>query len=215
MNEPAYEAKRRYQAEPVADVYDSRRFSGLKGRLTDSREMACVSRALSRARPSGPILDIPCGTGRITELLLREGFQVTAGDISDAMIERARKRLKDFESQVRFVKCDIEDLQFPENSFELIATVRLLHHIPPALHARILGQLHRATRKWVILSFSNKYTLQNLRRNVMSVFTKFPRYSISPALFRREVQTAGFEIVDYMPLFPFVSESVFVLLRKE
>ena len=106
-------------------------------------------------------------------------------------------------------------MQFRDESFELILSLRLLHHIPPNLHARIFEQLHRATRKWVVMSFSNKYTVQNVQRNLRSLITKFPRYSISPALFRKQTAEAGFRIVEYLPLLPFWSESVIVLLEKQ
>lgn len=215
MNEPLYEGKVRYQAESVADVYDLGRFRSLKGRLTDRREKACVFRALKRADVRGPILDLPCGTGRLTEALLERGFRVTAADISDAMMKHAKRKTAKYGSRVKFKKADIENLLFPDNSFELILTLRLLHHIPPHLHTRVLEQLHRKTRRWVIISFSSKYTIQNVRRNLISLVTKSPRYSISPALFKREIAEASFEIVDYIPLLPLFSESVIALLKKK
>ncbi len=214
MSEVQYEGKERYQAGAVADAYDQRRFTSLKGRLTDRLEKARVLTALERADVDGPLLDIPCGTGRMTEMLLERGFDVTAADISEAMMKHAKEKTAGYGSKVRFVTADIEDLQFEDASFDLILTLRLLHHIPPELHSKVLEQLHRKTRKWVIMTFSNKYTLQNLQRNARSLFTKFPRYSISPALFKQEVTDAGFEIVEYLPLLPVFSESVVVLLEK-
>ncbi len=214
MSEVGYEGKERYQAKAVAEAYDQRRFTSLKGRLTDRLEKARVLAALERADVDGPLLDIPCGTGRMTEMLLERGYGVTAADISEAMMKHAKQKTAGYGSKVRFVTADIEDLRFEDASFDLILTLRLLHHIPPALHSKVLKQLHRKTRRWVIMTFSNKYTLQNLQRNVRSFFTKFPRYSISPALFRREVTDAGFEIVEYLPLLPVFSESVVVLLKK-
>lgn len=214
MEQSQYQAKERYQPQAVADSYDDRRFTSFKGRWTDRREKACVLRALTRANPAGPILDIPCGTGRMTELLLERGFQVTGGDISEAMMSHASRRTAKYGAQVQFVKCDVEALQFPPESFDLVLTVRLLHHIPASLHISILAQLHRVTRRWVIISFSNKYTIQNWRRDFKALFAKFPRYAIAPALFKQEVAGAGFNIVEYMPLLPVVAESVFVLLEK-
>lgn len=213
-DEKTYEGKRRYQDTTVADHYDDRRFSSRKGRMTDKKEKQNILQALRRADISGHVLDVPCGTGRMTELLLQKGLRVTAGDISDEMMGHAQRRVEKYGDQVDFVKCDIENLQFPDASFELVLTIRLLHHIPPELHHRILCELHRVTREWVIITYSNKYSLQNLRRNFRSLFTKFPRYSISPSLFKREVAEAGFEIVEYLPMMPVVSESITVLLRK-
>lgn len=214
MENTSYEGKKRYQDPNVADNYDDRRFSSRKGQMTDKKEKQNILKALRRADISGHVLDVPCGTGRMTELLLQQGLRVTAGDISDEMMDHAQQRAEKYGNQVDFVKCDIENLQFPDAAFELILTIRLLHHIPPELHPGILRELHRVTREWVIITYSNKYSLQNLRRNIRSLVTKFPRYSISPSLFKREVAEAGFDIVEYLPMMPVVSESITVLLRK-
>ena len=214
MGPQSYEAKTRYQDERVADNYDKRRFTGLKGKWTDQLEKKRVRQALAYAIVSGPVLDVPCGTGRMTQMLLDLGYSVTAGDISEIMMKHARERLKNYPKDVEFVTCDIENLQFPDGAFDLILTLRLLHHIPPALHPKIFAQFHRVTRRWVILTFSNKFTLQSVRRDLNSLVTKFPRYSVSPKLFRKEVELAGFEIKKYLPLMPIVSESVTVLLEK-
>jgi ubiquinone/menaquinone biosynthesis C-methylase UbiE len=214
MENTSYEGRSRYQDPTVADNYDDRRFSSRKGQMTDKKEKQNILTALQRANITGHVLDVPCGTGRMTELLLQQGLRVTAGDISDEMMDHARQRVERYGDKVDFVKCDIENLQFPNASFELVLTIRLLHHIPPDMHHGMLSELHRVTRKWVIITYSTKYSLQNLRRNFRSLFTKFPRYSISPRLFKREVAEAGFDIVEYLPMMPVVSESITVLLRK-
>jgi SAM-dependent methyltransferase len=40
-----------------------------------------------------PALDFGCGTGRVIELLLSLGYEVTGYDLSEGMLERARERL--------------------------------------------------------------------------------------------------------------------------
>jgi len=215
MSKTNYEGKTRYQREEIADGYDNRRFTSLKGRITNRLEMSRINDALQVANVTGEVLDLPCGTGRMTEMLLEKGFQVTAADISEEMMKHARQKTSRFGDQVSFEICDVENLKFPENRFELILTMRLIHHIPPDLHNRILTQLWKTTAKWVIISFSNKYSLQNIRRNIISLFTKFPRYSISVSRFKKEARAAGFKICKLNRLLPMISESVIVLLEKQ
>jgi ubiquinone/menaquinone biosynthesis C-methylase UbiE len=210
-----YQGKDRYKDPIVVKNYDQKRFRSLKGKLTDIREKACIEKALRIAKTNGPILDIPCGTGRITELLLRKGYKVTGADISPEMINYAKSRTFQYKDSVDFEIQDIEHLDFASNSYNMILTIRLLHHIPMSLHEKILKELHRVTRKWVIITFSNKYTIQNIKRNFISLFNKFPRYSISPEVFEKEAREAGFEIRLRLPLFLFFSESIFVLLEKQ
>ena len=214
MTEYQYEGKIMYRNKTIADSYDSVRFSSVKGRFTDIREKFLIMRAIDFANIKGPVLDIPCGTGRIMQLLLERGYHVTGADISDAMMRHARERTKQYASRVQFKKGNIEDLEFDDNSFEAIIAIRFLHHVPARLHTEILKEVHRVTRRWVVLTYSNKYTVQNIRRDLISIFTKFPRYSISPNLFKQEVKEAQFKIVKYMPLMPIFSESVVVLLEK-
>lgn len=215
MTNPLYEGKKRYQATDVAGVYDHVRFASLKGQLTDRLEKRAIEKALRKTTLlNGLVLDIPCGTGRMTELLLNKGFEVVAADISEAMMAHAIKRNGHLSNKVKFLKADVEHLNFEDNSFDLVLTIRLMHHIPPALHMVVLKELWRVTRKWVIITFSNKFSLQNIRRDMISSFTKSPRYSINPSLFRREVNQAGFAIVEYTHILPLFSETVTVLLEK-
>lgn len=214
MDEVKYHGKIRYKKAEVADEYDMKRFSSVKGRLTDKLEKYWIKKALKVANVQGRVLDLPCGTGRMTEMLLRMGHIVTAGDISERMMNHAKERIKSYADRVQFQKCDLEDIKFGENVFDLILTVRLLHHIPESIHNKVLQQLYRTTKKWVIISFSNKYTLQSIKRDIISIFTNTDRYSIAPSSFKREVNEAGFKIVKYYPIMPIISESVFVLLEK-
>jgi trans-aconitate 2-methyltransferase len=58
------------------------------------------------------VLDCGCGSGRVTEQLLRrlpEG-RVVALDASHSMLEEARRRLAAYADQVRFVQADLLDL---------------------------------------------------------------------------------------------------------
>ncbi len=210
-----YEGKYRYQSASIADEYEKRRFSTLKGRLTDKLEKYCIRKALSIASPIVSILEVPCGTGRITEMLLESDYRVMAVDISEKMMKHAKERNKKSRKKVSFEIGDIEGLKYDENSFDLILTIRLLHHIPVALHKKVFQQLHRTTRKWVLISFSNRYTVQSIRRDIVAYFKKGKRYSIAPSLFKKEVRENGFRIVKYSPIMPILSESVIVLLKKE
>lgn len=45
------------------------------------------------AEHGGPVLELGCGTGRVTQQLARAGFAVTGVDASPAMLTRARQRL--------------------------------------------------------------------------------------------------------------------------
>ena len=87
---------------------------------------------------AGEILELGCGTGSLTTLLVRrypEG-QITAVDGSPEMIEQTRLRLGSSavpNNQVTFVASLFEDLTVEKEAYDLIASNMSLHHIADKL----------------------------------------------------------------------------------
>jgi 2-polyprenyl-3-methyl-5-hydroxy-6-metoxy-1,4-benzoquinol methylase len=79
--------------ERTARQYDRVRFSGWAGGWGHRRQVE-VLRSLCPDWRGRKVLEIGCGTGRITETLARWGACVTATDISKEMLEVARDRLR-------------------------------------------------------------------------------------------------------------------------
>lgn len=79
--------------EKTARQYDRVRFSGLAGRWGHRRQVQILKSFCEDWRGK-KVLEIGCGTGRITESLARWGASVTATDISPQMLEVARDRLR-------------------------------------------------------------------------------------------------------------------------
>lgn len=84
------------------------------------------------------ILEVGCGPGWVTEILALLGYKVTAFDPSDDFIQIARDRIRDassarkypqMESNVTFIVNTLEELDFPEDSFDAIIFYDILHHI--------------------------------------------------------------------------------------
>ncbi len=66
-----------------------------------------------------PILELACGTGRVTIPLARQGFQVTGLDLVPEMLERARHKSEAEGLSVRWVLGDCRTFRLPE-CFRLI-----------------------------------------------------------------------------------------------
>jgi SAM-dependent methyltransferase len=62
------------------------------------------------ALPPGRALDVGCGTGRDAVYLAKHGWQVTAVDMVDAAITKARQRAKDADVEVQWIVGDVSEL---------------------------------------------------------------------------------------------------------
>jgi ubiquinone/menaquinone biosynthesis C-methylase UbiE len=88
--------------------------------------------ALLDGLPTGRALDVACGTGRFTRLLLDHGDDVTGVDPSDAMLSRARSSAP----QATYHRASFLRLPFPDASFDIVCCGLALTHVP-LLHGAI------------------------------------------------------------------------------
>ena len=74
-------------------------------------------------------LDCCCGTGRMTEHLLRRGAKVIAIDISNILIKQAEKRCSKYINYVEFLNQDVLTyLKNTSSRFDIITFCSALHH---------------------------------------------------------------------------------------
>ena len=98
-------------------------------RIGDGRE-AEAWRALFhdalRETGQGSILDLACGTGEISRILLSLGGRVTGIDFAEPMLERARLKNRDARGRYRAYACDAERLMEPDGAFDALVTRHLV-----------------------------------------------------------------------------------------
>lgn len=75
------------------------------------------------ARTGGPVLEVGCGTGRLTIPLARLGLEVWAVDVSEGMLAQFRAKLARedaaVQARIRVVQQDATRLDLPERGFAL------------------------------------------------------------------------------------------------
>lgn len=82
-----------------------------------------------------PVLELGAGTGRVTQTLARAGFDVTAVDLSEGMLERARRRFERLgptRGKVRLVRGDMADLEVRGRFHTILVPFRSFHHLVTA-----------------------------------------------------------------------------------
>jgi len=113
--------KQRYSHEITVKNYDSHRFGTKSGQLINKREIGYFKHYLKGI--SGEILDIACGTGRITAELIREDRLVISLDSSLNMLKIASQIGNSIP-----LNADLFNLPFNSESFNALSIGRLFQH---------------------------------------------------------------------------------------
>jgi ubiquinone/menaquinone biosynthesis C-methylase UbiE len=90
------------------------------------------------------VLEIGCGLGTDGAQFAKAGAVYTGVDLTDAAIDLARKRFELFDLAGEFRTADAENLDFADNSFDLVYSHGVLHHTPDT--ARAVQEVHRVLR---------------------------------------------------------------------
>jgi SAM-dependent methyltransferase len=94
--------------------------------------------------------DVGCGSGgRIIAALLDAGFRVTGIDVSEAMVEYARKRHPDS----RFIPGDICEWQ-PQEQYDAIIAWDSIFHVPYSAQRRVVLKLCDALANGGVILFT-------------------------------------------------------------
>jgi ubiquinone/menaquinone biosynthesis C-methylase UbiE len=108
----------------VADYYDEYYNSNF-GRKVDFVEKRRVKKFIEQI-PIKSALEIGCGTGHWTQFFIDNGFRLTAIDVSENMINKAReKNLNGVEFSIK----NIEEIDYPDNYFENVFAITSLEFV--------------------------------------------------------------------------------------
>jgi len=105
----------------VARIYDSI-YKGRYWELYDKLTWEHLKRYLPTTH-GVPVLDVGCGTGKWGVRLAKSGFAVTFSDISEGMLDAARKNVERVKpaGKTEFVKADICDMaELPSNHYAFV-----------------------------------------------------------------------------------------------
>jgi SAM-dependent methyltransferase len=111
--------------DQVADAYDAAR---------PGYPPALVDRAVEWGglTPGSPVLEVGCGTGKLTELLVARGLRVDAVDPGPNMIAAAKRRIGAADAATFHVG-RFEDLALPLDAFDAVFSATAFHWIEPAV----------------------------------------------------------------------------------
>ena len=112
-----------------------------------------VLREQSFLHPDDDVLEIGCGTGLNTQWLAARAGRVVAVDFSDAMLEKARRRLEEADVSLRALDVT-EPWPFDGRQFDCVVSTLVLEHVER------LGPVFREARR--VLRSGGRFYLSEL-----------------------------------------------------
>jgi ubiquinone/menaquinone biosynthesis C-methylase UbiE len=201
--EDGYNYKREfYRSSSVAEDYDFHRFSTPERQKRNARKWAAIRKALRETTGVRTILDLPCGTGRFTGALAREGFEIVGSDISIEMLHKAASLEKQDEAGGKtpairgYVQANAEHLPLRNDSLDCVVSIRFMMHVDPLTRVRMLREFHRVSRRWVIVDYRHCYSFRYVLTQTIGRLGigRPPLSRVSRKELEKEFTDAGFAI---------------------
>ena len=215
-----YRARQLYQDERVAHTYNAQfrsplRLANLRAKLIDWGERRAFERLVGQVKPGGTVLDVACGTGRYTELLLQHGYKVGGVDIAPQMLAVARQQIKVHPDLFFLQEGDAEHLPFNSAQFDGITCMRLYHRIPPSVRVEMIKETRRVAKEWGIFFFGISTPWLDSRRWARKqllgrVSNPFP---VSTPQMMVELENAGWQAIDRAWVLPRLADGLLVLCK--
>ena len=195
--------------------YMTARFRSARARERDPRLVARLLREhgvqLDDGSSPGGLLDVPCGTGRLSSVLAETGAPVTSVDVALPMLTA-------LPASARRVRASAGELPFADRSFDVVVCCRLLHHLQtPEDLQRVIGELVRVSSQLVIASFWDAGSLPAWRVRMGLKASEGPRgrRARARAEIARLFSQAGAVPTGFAHSFRFLSQQAFICARRE
>jgi ArsR family transcriptional regulator len=155
-----------------------------------------LSALLGLLNPEWTVGDLGCGTGQVAEALAPWVRQVIAVDESAAMLQAARRRVRDL-TNVEVRRGDLEALPIPDASLDALTCVLVLHHLAaPELALTEAARVLRPGGR-LLLTDMMPHDHDIYRHQMGHVWLGFSEREIT-----RYLTDAGFEATRLQPLPP-------------
>lgn len=125
------------------------------GRFADEIETKAVFELLEPF-PNMKILDVGCGTGNYSIKLAKLGCIVSGIDISQEMLQIAKRKSQEMNLRIDFIRGNIEKMPFSDNFFDAIISVAVLEFV--SNKDKALDEMFRVARQngKIVIGFLNK-----------------------------------------------------------
>lgn len=138
------------------------------------------------------LLDVGCGNGLFVNELNEASPDIRPHRLH--AVDRSATALKHVE--VENCRCDISNLPFRDNEFEIVTCLEVVEHLPLDIYTAALSELTRVAARWIMISVPFEQNLKESLCECPSCATRFnPNYhlrSFDMAKLRNLLQEKGF-----------------------
>src|SRR5712671_2398775 len=182
-----------YNSARGAAAYKSDHQHKLHRRFTDRRERALLARYFARIGVCSQVLDLPCGHGRMADLLSARCRTLLEADWSFSMVRLNQADHRQAGNR-RYLRCSALEIPLPERSVDCAVSLRLSHHLQTQeLRERHLRELFRVADRAVIVTWFSPTSLKNVLRALrVRFFGKQPKNTVRNDRVRAIAGECGF-----------------------
>lgn len=210
----SYQAE--YQKVERAAAYNLQYQRRVLKRSTTRREFKLIDRHIRRVGHSRVVLDLPCGGGRLTPAFAKSADFIIEADIAMGQILFGRAT-STVATPRAWMTASVFHIPLRDDSVDGTICVRLAHHLPtPAERERLFSELLRVSRRFVIVTFFDHYSLKNLTRRLRHPFNrKPPKLTMTTARVAELAVELGARLVAAPPLSRIGSGHRYALIVKD
>lgn len=209
MNEQRGDVRGKWTAPGAGAHYAEARFGSRRAAERDPRIVAAL---LGAHGVRGPLLDAPCGTGRLHATLARFALPLCGVDVSPPMLAQARSN-----GSTRLARASVEHLPFADGAFDVVVSCRFLHHLRERDELeRALRELVRVSRRLIVASVWDAASLPALRVRLGLKRGEGPRgrCAVRRATVEELLASAGARVVAWKHSLRFVSQQAFFVAER-
>lgn len=203
-----------YVSPRGAEAYKSDYENKLHRKLSDRLERAIFNRLFAQIGKSDTLLDLPCGAGRLFEMLSHQARRVVEADFSPSML---RLNADDHRrAALAYVRCSGLQIPLADRSIDTVVSVRLNHHLSRTSdREQHLREVLRVAGKAAIVTYFSHYSLKNWIRRLRKPFNKKgDKHTLATSRAIELAREAGFTVRSIEPLSRLSSGHVFALFMR-
>jgi SAM-dependent methyltransferase len=210
----AYQAE--YQTVERAAAYNHGYQRKVHKRIGTRQEWRIIRRHLEKVGRSRVVLELPCGGGRVTPSFAHFTDFIIEADIAIGQVRYARATTT-LATPRAWMTASAFHIPLRDAGVDGAICIRLAHHLPTAAEReRLFRELMRVSRRFVIVTFFDHYSLKNLTRRMRHPFDRKPsKLTMTTGRVAELAREGGGRLVAAPPLSRIASGHRFALIVRD